>query len=58
MTVVPNAEGETFDDKVNRVVEAVCKTVGEELHNISYNKFLIKEPNFPEGLKYEVSEIE
>ncbi len=42
LTVVPNAEGETFDDKINRVVESVCKTVGEELHNISYNKILIK----------------
>lgn len=55
---MPNVEGETFEDKINRVVESVCKTVGEELHNVSYNKYLIKEPRFPENFKFEVSEIE
>ena len=29
LSIVPNVKGETFDDKVNRVVEAVAKTVGE-----------------------------
>lgn len=43
LTVIPNMKGETFDDKVNRAVEAVAKTVGEEEFGAVYNKFLIEE---------------
>ena len=58
LTIVPNVKGENFDGKVNRVVEAVAKTIGEELENVIYNKFLIKKPEFPEGVKIETSTIE
>ena len=57
LTIVPNVKGENFEDKVNRVVEAVAKTVGEELKNVVYNKFLIKKPVFPEDIRSEVSTI-
>lgn len=44
LTVIPNVKGESFDDKIDRAVVAVAKTVGEEVFNVIYNKFLIRKP--------------
>lgn len=30
LTLVPNVKGESINEKVNRVVEAIYKTVGED----------------------------
>jgi thymidylate kinase len=45
LTVIPNVDGETFEQKVNKAVEAVEKTVGIEVLNVKYEKILIKERN-------------
>lgn len=58
MTIVANNPKETFDDKIEAAIRAVEKTVGLEQVNVSYEKFLIKEPVFPADLKVEYSEIE
>jgi thymidylate kinase len=58
LTIVANNPKETFDDKINAAVKAVEKTVGLEQVNVSYEKYLLKEPVFPADLKVEYSEIE
>ena len=63
--MVPNVKGESFDDKIDRAIQAVSKTVGEEIFNLVYHKFLVaKRTNvdisatFPHNMKIETSEIE
>lgn len=58
MTICPNIEGEDFEQKIERAVSAVEKTVGLELKNNRNEKYLIEEPKFPADLKVETSEIE
>ena len=41
MTICPNIEGESFDQKIDRAVSAVEKTVGIEQKNNRYEKYLI-----------------
>lgn len=42
MTICPNIEGESFDQKIARAVKAVEKTVGLEMKNNRYEKYLIE----------------
>lgn len=44
--MIPNVKGESFDEKVERAVVAVQKTVGEEIFNMIYNKYLIRKRKF------------
>ena len=48
ITVCPNNKGESFDQKIDIAIRAVYKTVGLEVSNNRYEKFLIKErtPSF------------
>jgi hypothetical protein len=41
ITVCPNVEGESFDQKIDRAIRAVYKTVGLEVKDNRYEKFLI-----------------
>lgn len=43
ITVCPNVPGETFDQKIQKALESVHKTVGLEITNNRYDKFLIDE---------------
>lgn len=45
ITVCPNNKGESFDQKIDIAIRAVNKTVGLEVKNNRYEKFLIKERN-------------
>lgn len=45
LTVCANVEGESFDQKIERAVLAVHKTVGLELANNLYEKYLIRKRN-------------
>eukprot|EP00178_Gracilaria_changii_P019401 TRINITY_DN56256_c0_g1_i1.p1 TRINITY_DN56256_c0_g1~~TRINITY_DN56256_c0_g1_i1.p1 ORF type:complete len:112 (+),score=5.97 TRINITY_DN56256_c0_g1_i1:568-903(+) len=47
ITICPNVPGESFEDKINRAVRAVEKTVGLEMKNNHYEKFLIEAPQIP-----------
>lgn len=48
ITVCPNVEGESFDKKVDRAIRAVHSTVGLEVQDNRYEKFVVKEPIIPE----------
>lgn len=41
LTVCPNVQGESFDQKIDRALGAVHKTVGLEISSNRYEKFLI-----------------
>lgn len=43
ITVCPNIKGESFDKKIDTAIRAVLKTVGLEIQDNRYEKFLIKE---------------
>lgn len=42
MTVIANLPEESFEGKIDRAIEAVSFTVGEEIKDNICNKFLIK----------------
>ncbi len=46
LTVIPNVKGETFEAKIDRVIEAVAKTVGLGTFSLNYEKYLIEKRNF------------
>jgi nicotinamide riboside kinase len=46
MVICPNLPGKSFDDKINKAIRAVQKTIGLESSDIIYHKFLIKLRNF------------
>lgn len=46
ITVCPNNKGETFDQKIDITIRAVFKTVGLEVQNNRYEKFLVKERTY------------
>lgn len=41
LTICPNVHGETFDQKIDRALRAVHKTVGLQMKNNRYEKYLI-----------------
>lgn len=43
MTICPNVEGESFEQKIERAVSAVERTVGLEIKNNRHEKYLIEE---------------
>ena len=60
LSIIPNLEGETFKDKLNRAVEAIEKTVGIEVPKTHYAKILVSKrkkfrylAQYPEGLHVE-----
>ena len=46
VTICPNVAGESFEQKINRAVQAVEKTVGIEMKSNRYEKFLIDSRKF------------
>ena len=46
LTICPNVNGESFEDKIHRAVMAVEKTVGLEMKDNRYEKFLIEPRTF------------
>jgi predicted ATPase len=46
ITICPNIAGETFEQKIDRALRAVEKTVGLEMQNNRYEKYLIEPRTF------------
>jgi hypothetical protein len=46
ITICPNIAGESFDQKIDRALRSVHKTVGLEMKSNRYEKYLVAQRNF------------